>query len=295
MIYFATVEGCKHSSCCLPSYVLQKLLSTLYYVFQRFYMKAEVFTQLKGTHEKIFKATYASSCGELQGHARTSWPPSSAATLPLCPPQRHLGKQITADSLGLLCLPTQVCKLCRNPTTTKVFILFQYLFSQPHAGRQANPSLLCLCWASQVFCCVSDCVACSPVFFPLQTCIIVPLYGFSASVKGFLCLFLQTPKYAFKEYLPCLQSNTLWHDTLPVKSTVTEGGKTSPQIIRILFSPLFFVFKSIHWKRSFDSTVSVVYWSTTKDQNNACHKTQIFILRNVRTCNNWSIPGSTKE
>lgn len=63
-----------------------------------------------------------------------------AATLPISPPQHHLRKEITADSWGLFCLPSQLCKPCRNPTMNNVLILFQYPFSQPRAGKQTNPS-----------------------------------------------------------------------------------------------------------------------------------------------------------
>lgn len=68
-----------------------------------------------------------------------------AATLPISPPQHRLGKEITADSWGLFCLPSQLCKPCRNPTMNNVLILFQYPFSQPRAGRQTNPSPAWLC------------------------------------------------------------------------------------------------------------------------------------------------------
>lgn len=105
-------------------------------------MKAEVFKPLQEINEKMFKITYPSSCGELPREAHTnSW----AAALPLSSAQQHLGKEINANSLGLPCLPSQLCKLCRNPK--KGFDLVPKPFPPAPCRQtsQPNPSPACLC------------------------------------------------------------------------------------------------------------------------------------------------------
>lgn len=192
--------------------------------------------------------TYPSSCEELPREAHiNSW----AAALSHSSIQQQLGKEINANSLGLLCLPSQLCKLCRN--LIKVLILFQHPFPQPHAGRQANPTHLLHASAKP-----QKPFVVLPTVLPVASCFYFaslphnhPLYSFSASLKGFFVFskcFYKPQTVFFKSIFQVCKS-AQWCDTSTLKDA-TLGWKRSSPIIRILFSLLFFfVSKSIYWRR----------------------------------------------